>query len=81
MGVCFPNRVTAMSVQPSTVTTSFIKPKSEPSLVVNSKRQTVPVLGPIAAHPLAVRRAKLMKKEGSDLASPTRVDESQSLVF
>lgn len=81
MGVCTSKRLTAMSVQPTTVTTSFAKHHPEPCLVVDSKRQTVPILGPIAASPLAVRRAKLMKKEGSDVASPTRVDETQSVVL
>lgn len=70
-----------MSVQPTTITTSFAKHK-EPCLVVHSKRQAVPILGPILASPLAVRRAK-MKREGSDVtgvASPSRVEETQSVL-
>jgi len=51
-------------------------PRLESCLIVNSKRETVPVLGPIAASPLAVRRAKLIKTQATDVASPSREEET-----
>lgn len=47
----------------------------ESCLVVNSKRETVPVLGPIAASPLALRRAKWLKTLTTELASPSKAEE------
>jgi len=69
-----------MSVQPTTVATSFAKLK-EPCLVVDSPRLKVIILGPILASSLAIRRAKLMKREGSDVASPSRLEETQSMLL
>lgn len=76
MGVCTSKHLTALSVQP-TGTASLARP-TETCLVVNSKRQTVPVLGPILASPLAARRAKLMKRLAGEVSSPSRVEETQS---
>ena len=71
MGVCTSNQLTALSVQP-TGTPSLAK-HLKPRLVVNSKRQTVPLLGPIACSPLATRRAQMQ----IGLVSPRKEEETR----
>ena len=71
-----------MSVQPSTITNGFATLK-EHYIVVDPPRPKVLILGPIVASSLAIRRAQLMKREGSDVASSSRVEveETQSMLL